>query len=191
MDGRAQATRRGGRHRTALVLLAVATFVAGSLVAVDALGGPAAIRERFGCAGILIAIATHWILNLTPAGEILPSATASGAAWGLWLGAAIAWLGWIGASLTQYGLARRVGRRLEIERRLEALPERIRRFPVAHPAFQILGRCVPVVGLHLVNVASAVHGVRLPRFVVCAMLGHAGPALTMAAIGAGLVQLRG
>ena len=179
------------RSRALLGGLAAVLFVAAAILTADALGGPVGMRERFGPAGLAACFVTHWILNLTPAGEILPSATANGAAWGLWLGAGVSWLGYLAASLTQYGLASRLGSRIEIESRLEALPARLRRFPVAHPAFQILGRCVPVVGLHVVNVASAAHAVPLRRFVPCAALGHAPPAFTMAALGAGLLGLLG
>ena len=164
-------------------------FVAATVLAVDSLGGPSAIREDYGSIGLLISFVVHWLLNLTPIGEILPSAAAIGAAWGFWLGALTCWLGWIAASLTQYAVASRVGTAVDVEARLERLPSRIRRFPVAHPAFQILGRSVPVVGLHVVNLASAIRRVPLRRFLACAAIGHAGPAVMMAAIGSGLVEL--
>ena len=188
--GHPPAPRQQIRTARALALLLVAVcFVVGTIHAVDSLGGPVAIRDRFGPSGVAISFAAHWLLNLTPAGEILPSAMANGAAWGFWLGAGVSWLGWVAASLTQYGLALRLGTRIDIDRRLELLPARIRAFPVAHPVFQILGRMVPVVGLHFVNVASAARRVPLARFVACALAGHAGPALTMSAVGAGLIRL--
>ena len=172
-----------------LVLLIAVAFVAGTISCVEALGGPVELRERFGLGGMALCVAAHWLLNLTPVGEMLPSATANGAAWGFWLGAGISWLGWVGASLTQYALALRIAPAIDIEGRMATLPARIRSFPVSHPGFQILGRMVPIVGLHIVNVASGVRGVSPWRFLLCALAGHAVPALTMSALGAGLIRL--
>jgi uncharacterized membrane protein YdjX (TVP38/TMEM64 family) len=179
---------RARLRAAALALMALLAMVSVGLC-VRWLGGPSAIRQRFGVWGILVAFVAHALLNLTPAGEIVPMAVANGAVWGFWLGATISWLGWIAASLAQYALVIRIGAGFDVQSRLEQLPGALRRFPVAHPVFQILGRCVPWVGLHLVNVASAVRGVPLRRFTTCAAIGQVGPALVMAAIGAGLVSL--
>jgi len=165
-------------------VLVIATFAW-----VDSIGGPTAVRERFGATGLVVCVLVHWILNLTPLGEVVPMAVANGAMWGVGLGALVSWLGWMAASLTQYLVVRRLGTELDLDVRLGRLPARIRRFPVEHPAFQIGGRALPAVGLHLVNVTSAVRGVPIRRFLAFAALGQAGPALAMAAVGAGLVAI--
>ena len=175
--------------RTVAAIGAALGFVAVTIYAIDSLGGPVATRERFGTAGLLVCFVAHWVLNLTPIGEILPSATANGAAWGFATGATISWLGYLAASATQYTVARRFASGVDVGARLESLPKRLRRLPVAHPAFQIFGRMLPVVGFHLVNVASAAQGVGRRRFYTCAALGHAPPALLMAGLGAGLLKL--
>jgi uncharacterized membrane protein YdjX (TVP38/TMEM64 family) len=172
----------------AYAVLAVA-FIAAMYLWIESLGGPTAIRERFGTRGIAVSVIAHWILNLTPLGEVVPMALANGAIWGFWIGALVSWSGWMGASITQYLFVRRVGTEFNVSDRLERLPERIRALPVGHPLFQIAGRSLPWVGLHLVNVASAVRGVPFPRFLAFAALGQAGPALTMSALGAGLLSL--
>src|SRR5262245_9265835 len=192
---RAAARREPMTAMTRARLRAVALAVVALLVMVGAglcvrwLGGPLAIRQRFGAWGILVALVAHAVLNLTPAGEIVPMAVANGAVWGFWLGAAISWLGWIAASLAQYALVIRIGAGFDVETRLDRVPSALRRLPVEHPVFQIVGRSVPWVGLHLVDVASAVRGVPLRRFATCAVIGQAGPALAMAAVGTGLVSL--
>ncbi len=179
---------RARLRAVALALIALLAMI-GVGLCVRWLGGPLAVRQRFGAWGILVALLAHAMLNLTPAGEVVPMAVANGAVWGFWLGAAISWVGWIAASLAQYALVIRVGAGFNVQSRLERLPSAFRRFPVEHPAFQILGRCVPWVGLHLVDVASAVRGVPLRRFATFAAIGQVGPALVMAAIGAGLISL--
>jgi uncharacterized membrane protein YdjX (TVP38/TMEM64 family) len=177
------------RTRSIACALLVVAFVASTYLWIESLGGPMVIRERFGTSGIAVSVIVHWILNLTPLGEVVPMALANGAIWGFWVGALVSWLGWMGASITQYLVVRRIGTEFNVSDRLARLPERIRAVPVGHPLFQIAGRSLPWVGLHLVNVTSAVRGVPFPRFLAFAALGQAGPALTMSALGTGLLSL--
>jgi len=174
--------------RTVAGVLLAALLIVATHLWIQSIGGPGAVRERFGVAGLAVSLFAHWVLNLTPFGEMLPMAVANGAIWGFWLGALVSWLGWMGASLTQYLVVRRMGTRLDVEARLDRLPKRIRSLPIEHPAFQVAGRSVPWVGLHLVNVTAALYGVPMRRFLACAAVGQAGPALVMSALGAGLAS---
>jgi uncharacterized membrane protein YdjX (TVP38/TMEM64 family) len=176
------------RLRTIAGVLLAALLVVGTLHWVESIGGPGAVRERYGWFGIVVSLFAHWMLNLTPFGTMVPMGVANGAVWGFWLGALVSWSGWMAASLTQYLFVRRLGTTYDVQARLDRLPARMSRFPVAHPVFQVGGRSLPWVGLHLVNVTSAVRGVPIRRFLLCAALGQAGPALMMAAVGAGLVS---
>ena len=94
----------------------------------------------------------------------------------------------MGAALIQYRLARRVGEQADLEAKLDRLPAWLRRFPVGHPAFLIMGRWVPLGG-PLTNVAAGAFAVPLRRFAWCAALGYAPEAALNAAIGAGLLYL--
>jgi uncharacterized membrane protein YdjX (TVP38/TMEM64 family) len=156
---------------------------------IDSIGGPTAVRERFGAKGLAVSFVAHWVLNLTPLGGAVPTAAANGAIWGFWLGALVSWSAWVAASLTQYLVVRWVASELDVSQGLARLPERIRRLPIGHPLFQVGGRSLPWVGLHVVSVSSALAGVPLGRFLVYAALGQAGPAFAMAALGSGLVSL--
>lgn len=164
-------------------------LVGGSLVAVAAAGGPDALRARLGSAGLAAAALLHALLNLTPVGELVPTSVANGAVFGVVPGAGASWTGWMIAALTQYTAARRLGGDAPPAARLERLPRWMRRWPVEHLLFQILARSVPWVGMHGTNLASGWLRVPLPRFVLGAGLGLAGPALVMAAVGAGLLRL--
>ena len=75
----------------AYALIAVSLIVA-MYFWIESLGGPTAIRERFGMKGIVVSVITHWILNLTPLGEFVPMALANGAIWGFWVGALVSWV---------------------------------------------------------------------------------------------------
>ena len=181
------------RARAIVPLLLAVLAMAGLFAWLHAIGGPHVLRERYGTKGILVSLIVHWALNLSPAGEIIPMGVANGAMWGPWIGAAVNWVGWTGASVTQYLLVRRLGVRYNLEARLAARLERapswLRRLPVGHPSFQIFGRFVPYVGMHLVNILSAVRRVPPGRFVLFAILGLGPPAVAMAAIGNGLVAV--
>ena len=177
------------RARSIAYALIAGSFIAAMYFWIESLGGPTAIREQFGTKGIVVSVIAHWILNLTPLGEFVPMALANGAIWGFWVGALVSWSGWMGASITQYLFVRQVGTAFDVSDRLEQLPGWMRAFPVGHPVFQIAGRSIPWMGLHLINVTSAVRGVPFPRFLAFAALGQAGPAIAMSALGAGLVSL--
>lgn len=177
------------RVRSIVYALLAVSFIAATCLWIESLGGPTAIRERFGTRGLAVSVIAHWILNLTPLGEVVPMALANGAIWGFWLGALVSWSGWMAASITQYLWVRRVGTEFNVSDRLERLPARIRGLPVGHPLFQIAGRSLPWVGLHPVNVTSALRGVPFQRLLAFAAVGQAAPALAMSALGAGLLSL--
>jgi uncharacterized membrane protein YdjX (TVP38/TMEM64 family) len=171
----------------AAALVAPLLLLAGSLAAVVAAGGPQLLRARLGSVGLAGAVLVHALLNLTPAGELVPSSVANGAVFGVVAGAGANWTGWMLASLCQYGAARRL--RARAPAGLDGLPRWLRRWPVDHLFFQVLGRSLPWLGNHATNLASGCLRVPLPRFLVGAGLGLLGPAFVMAAVGAGLVRL--
>ena len=169
----------------------VAVLVAGSgvvLLWVERMGGPGALQARFGLFAPAITVTAHLAVNAAGVGELIPWSIANGAVYGLALGAALTWVAWMGAALVQYRIARRVGEQAGLEERLGRLPAWLRRFPVGHPAFLIMGRWVPLGG-PLTNVAAGAFAVPLGRFAWCAALGYAPEATLNAAIGAGLLYL--
>lgn len=164
-------------------------ILAGCVAIVAVTGGPQILREKLGSAGWAGSIVVHAALNLTPAGEFVPSSVANGALFGIATGACVNWIGWMLAALVQYGTGRRLSGSASGLDQLERTPRWLRRWPVDHLAFQVLGRAVPWVGIHGTNLASGWLRVPLPRFLIGAALGLVGPALTMAAAGAGLFRL--
>jgi len=172
----------------AMALVPVAVVVV-SLEVVSRLGGPDAMRESLGEAGLVGAALLHAFLNLTPMGEILPLSVANGAVFGFALGAAANWTGWMLATLLQYAAARRARGAMPPEASLSRLPPWLRGVPVDHLRFQMLARCVPWVGIQGTNLASGWLRVPLSRFLPGAALGLVGPSLAMAALGSGLLRL--
>jgi uncharacterized membrane protein YdjX (TVP38/TMEM64 family) len=178
-------------HRLAPVagVLIPLLVLAASFGAVASVGGPGEMRERLGAAGLAGAIVLHALLNLTPVGELVPISVANGAVFGVVLGAAVNWTGWMTVALVQYAAARRVGGAASEAAWRARLPRCLRGLPVEHLAFQVLTRSIPWVGMHGTNLASGWLRVPLPRFLLGGALGLLGPALTMAALGAGLLHL--
>jgi uncharacterized membrane protein YdjX (TVP38/TMEM64 family) len=170
--------------------IGLAALLFGALVwhAVDALGGPFAIRKRFGAYGLAASVLVHWSVNLTPLGGVIPMAVANGAIWGFWPGALVSWSAWVASSFSQYLIARLVFSDVDASE-LERLPKRLLALPIAHPGFQIGARWLPWIGQSLVSVASAAACVPAGRFLAYAAVGQAGPALAMSALGSGLVRL--
>jgi uncharacterized membrane protein YdjX (TVP38/TMEM64 family) len=161
---------------------------AAALLWVDSIGGPQAIRQRYGLAAPAVSLAAHALVAVTPAGELLPWGVVNGTLYGFALGSLLTWIASTASSLVQYALARSLARELDLERLRAGLPAWLRRFPVDHPAFLIAARWLPVGG-PIANVAAGASGVMPLRIACCALVGGAPPALVMAALGAGLLQL--
>ncbi|HBQ10919.1 MAG TPA: hypothetical protein DEF51_06970 [Myxococcales bacterium] len=89
--------------------------------------------------------------------------------------------------MIQYGLARKSTSSAAAEAGLARLPAWLRRFPVGHPAFLIIGRWIPM-GYHVVNVMSGIRRVPARRHLWCAIVGSVPGAVVWAGVGAG-VQL--
>ena len=153
---------------------------------VDALGGPTAVRERFGLFAPAVSIPVHAIVAVTPfPSDVL--CVANGTVYGFWLGAVFSWVGWYVAALIEFGIGRRARTDFPIEEWLTRLPRRLRRFPVAHPVFLIGSRYVPWAGGHISTLIPGAVGVAVGRFAWCAAIAIIPPSMLMAGIGAGLL----
>jgi len=154
-----------------------------------AAGGPDALRARWGWATAAILIAGQAVSGIwpLPASEMI--ALANSVLYGFWLGALFNWIGWMIASLLQYALLRDAVRALDLERALATFPAWLRRFPVGHPAFQILGRLVPLPAApQMVSCASVACGVSLWRYSWCAAIGVAPGAMFFSGVANGLLS---
>ena len=169
-------------------LLALALI--GGVVALDqwvrAIGGPEVLIERFGVGAPLLCVPVQTLLAAAPVPSELFTVAAS-SAYGWLAGAAIGVLGWTGGSMIQYGLARKSTSSAAAEAGLARLPAWLRRFPVGHPAFLIIGRWIPM-GYHVVNVMSGIRRVPARWHLWCAIVGSVPGAVVWAGVGAG-VQL--
>ena len=155
---------------------------------VQSVGGPEGIRERFGTAAPLVTGSVQFLLTPTP----FPTdviCVAHGALYGFWFAAPLNWFVWWLAAFLEYGIGRRARVDLDLEPQVRRLPAWLRRFPVDHPAFLILGRLVPSVGGHLTTLVPGAMGVPLGRFAWCSAVGIIPGAAVMAAVGAGLLEL--
>jgi uncharacterized membrane protein YdjX (TVP38/TMEM64 family) len=168
-------------------LLSLAMGVA-LLLWVRSIGGPAAVRQRYGTWAPTLSFFLHTLVDTTPFGDLIPFAIANGAAYGPVLGAGLSWAAWIASSALQYLIARRTACDLELSSHLDGLPRWLRRIPLGHPAFLIAARWVPLGGA-VANVAAGVLGVGLHRLLACVAIGAAPPAILLAALGAGLLHL--
>lgn len=131
------------------------------LQALDALGGPAEVRHRFGWWTAVVLVPTHAVLAVSPfPSEVL--ALSYGAIYGLSLGTLFAWSGWMLGALLEYGLFRRIAADAGPEAR-GRLPAWLRRLPVGHPAFLVFSRLIPF-GNHVANAAAGSAQVPLWRF---------------------------
>jgi uncharacterized membrane protein YdjX (TVP38/TMEM64 family) len=167
----------------ALTLLA-ATWALHDVVAAG--GGPRELVARHG--GWAPALSVP-LLSLT-AWALLPSefvAVAQGALYGFALGTAANWSGWMATALLQYGLVRWGFLKASPEALLARAPRFIRRFPVSHPVFLIVGRQLPF-GSPLVNTLAPALGVPLWRHLWCSGLAILPLSALCAAAGAGLIR---
>ncbi len=172
------------RSRGVQLLVGTVVFAYLLLRGLYEMGGPAAVEARFGwaTAGVLIPVQALVAVSPMP-GELV--ALANSAVYGFWLGFVFNWIGWMLAAFLEYGLFHRLARDFDADRAFARLPEWLRRFPVEHPLFQIVGRFLPYGG-HLVGVSSGAFRVPLWRYGWCAALGLVPGALLISALANGL-----
>ena len=182
--GRPRQDGRSGGGGTVLLVVVVLALGLASWQLVESIGAEALMR-RLGPIAPLVSIPIHVALSATP----FPSEVvglANGAVYGLCLGTVCSWLGWWWGALVEYEVVRRgasdVERRVEVDR----LPPWLRRFPVGHPFFLIVGRQIPF-GFHVVNVLAGAARVSRARFVFCAAISNLAYGILATAMGAGLV----
>jgi uncharacterized membrane protein YdjX (TVP38/TMEM64 family) len=151
----------------------------------DSIGAEALMRS-LGPIAPLVSIPIHVALSATPfPSEIV--GLANGAVYGLWFGTVCSWLGWWWGALVEYEVARRGASDVEHRVEVDRLPRWLRRFPVGHPFFLIVGRQLPF-GFHVVNLLAGAARVSRARFVFCAAISNLAYGLLATAMGAGLVS---
>ncbi len=176
------------RSRGILSIVLAVVFTAAVLLLARSIGGPEAVRERYGILAPAISLLATTAVATTPVGDFLPWAVANGAIYGLAQGALLSWLAWLFSSALQFMIARRTASDFDLDSKLETLPRWFTRFSVNHPAFLITARWVPLGGV-LANSAAGALGVKMSRLLWCVAIGSALPAIALAALGAGLLQL--
>jgi uncharacterized membrane protein YdjX (TVP38/TMEM64 family) len=176
--------------RTASIWVVVGALVVGYFLAqgVHSLGGPEGVRDRFGVVAPLVTGSLQLVLTPTP----FPSdviCVAHGTLYGFWLAVPLNWFAWWLAALFEYAVGRRARRDFELDRHVGRLPAWLRRFPVEHPAFLILGRQVPWAGGHVTTLIPGALGVPFGRLAWCSAVSILSGAVLFAAVGAGLLHL--
>ena len=155
---------------------------------VESVGGPEAIRARYGVLAPAITSSIQILIAPTP----FPSdviCVAQGALYGFWFAVGLNWLGWWLAAHIEFFVGRRLRGDFDIELQLERLPRWLRRFPVDHPVFLIFGRQVPWAGGHLTTLVPGAMGVPFVRSAWCNAIGIIPGAILTAGLGAGLLAL--
>ena len=97
--------------RSAATLAAAVAVGAAVVWWVRGLGGPAAVRARFGLWAPLVSFPLHVLTTLTPVGEVVPFGVANGSLYGLAGGAALNVLAWMAAAALQHRWGRGAGER--------------------------------------------------------------------------------
>ncbi len=166
-----------------IVLVLVSAFACWRWLSM--IGGPSALIEEFGGWAPLVSVPIHVLLSSTPFPSELVGVV-NGSAYGFWIGSALSWAGWWMGALLEYSLVRCGLQEVDESSVVRKLPNWLSRYPVAHPAFLILGRQVPF-GFHAVNILAALAGVSLRRQLICAGIANLPYAILTAAAGAGLV----
>ncbi len=122
-------------------LLLIAVVVLGAwlmLRGVDAIGGGAVLRDRYGFASATILVPLHAIVAVSPfPGELV--AFGNSILFGFWLGTVCNWTGWMMAAVIQYGLARRMAQDFDFDAATLRRTRWLRTIPVHHPMFLIVG----------------------------------------------------
>jgi uncharacterized membrane protein YdjX (TVP38/TMEM64 family) len=177
--------RRWATSRGLWTIVAVVAAGAGLVHGIEALGGAAGVRARFGPSAGLVLVPAQIVVSVSPVpGEIV--AAVQVAIHGFWLGAALAWLGWLGAAFLEYGLVRWTAVEVAGSASRDRLPGFLRRLPADHPAFLIVARWLPF-GSHVVNVTAGLARVPLGRLAWTAALSLVPTSLVFSAIAAGLL----
>jgi uncharacterized membrane protein YdjX (TVP38/TMEM64 family) len=184
------------REITSRILRSQGVWLAGGLLLsayllvswVESVGGPEAIRERYGLLAPAITSSIQILVAPTP----FPSdviCIAQGALYGFWFALGLNWLGWWLASHLEFLLGRRLRGDFDIEVQMQRLPRWLRRFPVHHPVFLIFARQVPWAGGHLTTLVPGALGVPFLRSAWCNAIAIVPGAILTAGIGAGLLAL--
>lgn len=155
------------------------------LHALAAVGGPEAVRDRFGFAAALLLVPVHAVVAVSPfPSELI--AMAHGAIYGFAIGWPLTWAGWCLGAALEYALYRRIASDVGAGG-AERLPAWLRAFPVRHPLFLVLGRLVPF-GNHAVNALAGSCRVPFGRFAWASALAFIPFSALIAGIASGLVR---
>lgn len=166
-----------------LLLLGLASWAL--LYSLDAMGGAASVRERWGLAAAAILVPVHAVVAVSPfPSEVV--ALMHGAIYGFALGWAFTWAGWLLGAGLEYGLFRRIASDVGASGSAR-LPTWLARFPVQHPLFLILGRLIPF-GNHAVNALAGSCRVPPWRFAWASALAFLPFSALVAGISSGLVS---
>jgi uncharacterized membrane protein YdjX (TVP38/TMEM64 family) len=155
----------------------------------SSIGGPTALSERFGALAPLVSIPAHVVLAATPFPSELIG-VANGSIYGLWAGTLYGWIAWWSAGMLVYVLARRGAHGVDEAVLGRHVPAWLKRFPVEHPVFLIVGRQLPF-GFHAINVMAAIGGVSPRRQMLLSAISNLIYAFLAAATGTGLVSIGG
>lgn len=156
---------------------------------IDLLGGPNAVRERFGIVAPLVSVSIHIVLAITPFPSDFISIT-NGALYGFAMGAFLSWVAWWIAAILEFFLGFRARRDFQLESKLDELPVWLRDFPIDHPVFLIGARQIPWIGGHITTFLPGAAGVRPGRYLWCSAIAIVPGAIVMPAIGAGLMKFQ-
>jgi uncharacterized membrane protein YdjX (TVP38/TMEM64 family) len=155
------------------------------LQGLEAVGGPEAVRARWGLGAAGLLVPVHAVVAVSPfPSEVI--ALAHGAIYGFALGWPLTWAGWLLGALLEYRLFRRIASDVDATG-AGRLPGWLRRFPVEHPLFLICGRLVPF-GNHAVNALAGSVRVPFRRFAWASALAFVPFSALVAAIGSGMVS---
>lgn len=155
------------------------------LAALDAAGGPEAIRDRHGLLAVAFLLPAQIAAAITPVpSELIAFPTA--AIYEFWLGALVIWTGWVAATPFRYLVVKHIAQDFDLEASRGRLPKWLQRFPVEHPVYLIFGRWLPY-GPHLVDYTAGAAGVRLRTLLWSAAVATTLPALVFSALANGLI----
>lgn len=175
--------------RAALVKIAVlALLVAGAISLALALGTPDIERMRSrvdaaGAWGPVFYFCLYAALALIPCPKALLTA-ASGALFGLWVGAGIALAGALVGAIAAFGIGRLLGRDA-VDRLIRGRLARVDELLSDHGLTAVLVvRLVPLVPFTAINYASGLSGVRFRHYASGSAIGMVPGSLAYAALGA-------
>lgn len=172
--------------RVAAPLILIALFCWGLLELFEILGGIEAIKERFGDHATL----TLFFALMLPPLPSEPIAAAIATLQGFLFGTLIYWAALVLRSSIEYAGARYFLSAEAASVDFSALPVRLQKFPLHHPAFLVSGRWMPL-GNHIVSVAAGLGRVHAGRFVMLTSIGVLPLAVIVPAIATGVVLAHG